>query len=101
MASEIIITIHQISWFCRLQGNFKNLEIWYAECSWGDAKTIQPGIWSALGRDISEKYSIVYTSACIEEERNGRNISHTYSKYGSHSHTWNDEDNAFDYQLDQ
>ena len=28
-------------------------------------------------------------------------ISHTYFKDVSHSHYWNDEDNDFDYQLDQ
>ena len=43
----------------------------------------------------------MYTSACIEEAIIGRNISHIDSKYGSHSHSWNDEDHAFDYQLDQ
>ena len=31
----------------------------------------------------------------------GRTLSHTDSKDGSHSHSWNDEDHAFDYQLDQ
>ena len=43
----------------------------------------------------------MYTSVCIEEAILGRNLSHIYSKYGSHSHSWNDEDHAFDYQLDQ
>ena len=56
---------------------------------------------TAHGSDISEKQRIVYTSACIEEERMGRNISHTDSKDSSHSHSWNDEDHAFDYKLDQ
>ena len=43
----------------------------------------------------------MYTSACIEEARIGRTVSHTDSKNGSHSHYWNDEDHAFEYQLDQ
>ena len=43
----------------------------------------------------------MYTYACIEEERIGRTLSHTYIKYGSHINSWNDEDHAFDYQLDQ
>ena len=43
----------------------------------------------------------MYKSACIEEERIGRTISHKDSKDGSHSQTWNDEDHDFDYQLDQ
>ena len=71
------------------------------EPSWGDVKKIKSGNRSAPGSDISEKQSIVYKSACIEEERIGRNLSHTESNYGSHSHTWNDVDHAFYYQLDQ
>ena len=43
----------------------------------------------------------MYTSACIEEARIGRALSHKDTEYGSHSHTWNDENQAFDYQLDQ
>ena len=43
----------------------------------------------------------MYTSACIEESRIGRTLSHTDSNDGAHSHTWNYEDQAFDYQLDQ
>ena len=56
---------------------------------------------SALISDISEKHSIVYTSACIEEARIGRTLSNTDIKDGSHSHSCNDEDHAFYYQLDQ
>ena len=37
-----------------------------AYCSWGDVKTIKSDKISALGSDISEKQSIVYTSTCIE-----------------------------------
>ena len=43
----------------------------------------------------------MYTSACIEYTINGRNISQTGSKDSPHSHYWNYEDNAFDYQLYQ
>ena len=43
----------------------------------------------------------MYTSACVEEARIGRTLSHTDSKNGSHSHSWNDEDQDFDYQLYQ
>ena len=80
---------------CRVTS--KMLGIGYTECSWGDVKTIKPGNISAIGRDISEKHSIVYISDCIEESRIGRTLSHTYSKDGSHSSSWNDEDHAFDY----
>ena len=43
----------------------------------------------------------MYTSDSIEEARIVWNLSHTDSKDGSHSYSWNDEDHAFDYQLDQ
>ena len=86
---------------CSLQGNFKNLGIGSAERSWGDVKTIKPGKRSDLGSDISEKQNIVYTYVCIEEARIGRTLSHTDTINGSHSHTCNDEDQAFDYQFDQ
>ena len=84
-----------------MQGNFKNIGIGSSELSWDDVKIIKSGKRSAFGSNISEKQIIVYTSACIEEARIGRTLSHTDSNDGSHSHTWNDEDQAFDYQLDQ
>ena len=40
-------------------------------------------------------------SASIEEASIGRTLSHIDINDGSHSHTWNDEDQAFDFQLDQ
>ena len=43
----------------------------------------------------------MYTYACIEETRIRRTLSHTDSKDGSHINSWNDEDHAFDYHLDQ
>ena len=43
----------------------------------------------------------MYTSVFIEEASIGRTLYHTDNKNGSHSHSWNDEDHAFDYQLDQ
>ena len=67
----------------------------------GDVKTIKSGKRSALCSDISERQSIVYTSACIEEARIGRSLSDKDTNNSSHSHTWNDDDQAFDYQLDQ
>ena len=72
-----------------------------AERSWGNVKTIKSGKISALGSDISEKQSILYTYECIEEARIGRTLSHTDSKDGSHIHSWNDYDHYFDYKLDQ
>ena len=101
MASEILITIHQSSWFCSLQGNFKILGIGSSERSWGDVKKIKSGKRSALGSDISGRQIIVYTSACIEEARIGKSVPHKDTNNGSHIHTCNDEDQAFNYQLDQ
>ena len=43
----------------------------------------------------------MYKSACTKEAIIGRNLSNTDSKDGSHSQSWNDEDNAFEYQLYQ
>ena len=101
MASEILITIHQSSWFVACILTSKPFGIGFAERSWGDVKIIKSGKISSLGSENSEKQSFVYTSACIEEERIGRTLSQTDSKDGSHSHTWNDWDHAFDYQLYQ
>ena len=72
-----------------------------AERSWGDVKTIKLGKRSALVSEISDKQSIVYTSVCIKESRIGGDLPHTDIKDVSHSHSWNDEDHTFDYQLDQ
>ena len=43
----------------------------------------------------------MYSSACIEEARIGRTPAHKDTNNSSHSQTSNDEDQAFDYQLDQ
>ena len=43
----------------------------------------------------------MYIYDFIEETRMWRTLSHKYSKDGSHSHSWNYEDHAFDYKLDQ
>ena len=64
------------------------------ERSWGDVKTIKPVIISSLGSDLYKKQIIVYPSACIEKEIIGRDLFHTYSKDGTHSYSWNDEDHA-------
>ena len=84
---------------CRVTS--KILGIGSAERSWGDVKTIKSGKRSAHGSDISDKHSIVYRSACIEEAIIGRSISDTDTNTGSHSHSCNDDDQEFDYQLYQ
>ena len=65
----------------------KILGIGSADRLWGDVKTIKSGKSSALGSDISEKQSILYTYACIEESIIGRTLSHTDSKDGSYGHS--------------
>ena len=49
---------------CRITS--KVLGIGAEERSWGDLKTIKSWKGSAIRSDVSEKQSIVYTSACIE-----------------------------------
>ena len=98
---KILLTVHQSSWFCSLQGNFKTIGIGSAQSSRGIVKTIKSGNKSSLGNEISEKQSIFYTSEYFEEARIRKTLYHTYIKDGSHSDSCNDEDHAFDYQLDQ
>ena len=62
MASETLFTIHQSPWFLAYRVTLKMLVIGSAECSWGEVKSIKSGNTSALGSEISEKLSIVYTS---------------------------------------
>ena len=37
----------------------------------------------------------------LKKQGIGRSLSDIDTNNGSHSHTWNDDDQAFDYQLDQ
>ena len=43
----------------------------------------------------------MYSYACVEEAIIGRNISNTNIKDGSRSHSWNDKNHTFDYQLNK
>ena len=45
------------------------LDIGAAEHSWGDITTIKSGKISDISSDVSEKQSIIYTSACIESDK--------------------------------
>ena len=84
---------------CRVTSKF--LGIGAADRSWGDVKTIKSGKRSAISSDVSEKQSIVYKSACIESTRIEQYSSdkQLYDNYSSH--TWNEEDDAFDHQLEK
>ena len=52
---------------CRVTSKF--LGIGAAERPWGDVNTIKSGKRSTISSDVSEKQSIVYTSACVESAR--------------------------------
>ena len=62
---------------CQVTSNF--LGIGASERSWGDVKTIKSGKRSAISSDVSEKQSIVYTSACIDQlELNNTNQTNNF-----------------------
>ena len=84
---------------CRVTSKF--LGIGTAERSWGDIKTIKYGKRCAISSDVSEKQSIVYTSTCIESARIEQYQSDKQIYDNFSSHTWNEEDNAFDNQLNK
>ena len=64
-------------------------------------KTIKSGKRSAISSDVSEKQSIVYTSACIESDRIVKYQADKQLYDNISSHTWNEEVDAFDHQLDE
>ena len=82
---------------CRVTS--KVLGICVAERSWGDVNIIKSRKRSAIISDVSEKQSIVYTSACIESARIEQYHSDRQIYDNSSSHTWNEEGDAFDQQL--
>ena len=67
----------------------------------GDVKTIKYGKISAISSDVSEKQSIVYTPACIESARIERYHYEKQLNEMFSSHTWNEDDDAFDNQLEK
>ena len=84
---------------CRVTS--KVLGIGAAERFWGDVKTIKSGKRYAINSDVSEKQGIVYTSACIESARIEQYQSDEQLYDNCSSHTWNEEYDAFDNQLDK
>ena len=68
----------------------KVLGIGAAEQSWGDVKTIKYGKRSAISSDVSEKHSIVYTSACIESTKLEQYQSDKQLYDNTSSYTWNE-----------
>ena len=71
------------------------------ERSWGNVKTIKSRKRSAISSDVSEKQSIVYTSTCIESARIEQYHSDKQFNDNCSGHTWNEEYDAFDQQLDK
>ena len=56
---------------------------------------------SAISSDVSEKQSIVYTSACIESARIEKYQADKKLYDNISIHSWNEQDDAFDQQLDK
>ena len=79
----------------------KVLGIGSAERSWCDVNIIKYRKRSAISSDVSEKQSIVYTCACIESARIEQYQSDKQLYDNTSSHTCNEEDDAFDHQLDK
>ena len=92
--------INVLGFFARRVAS-KFLGIDSSERSWVDAKTIKSGKISAIISDVSEKQSIVYKSACIESARTEQYHSDKIINENCPSHTWNEEDDAFDQQLEK
>ena len=65
MAFKIFTSLRHVLGFVACRVTSKGLGIGAAERSWGHVKTIKSGKISAIRNDVSEKHSIVYTSACI------------------------------------
>ena len=84
---------------CRFTPKF--LGIGASECSWGDVNTIKSGKRSAISSDVSEKQIIVYTYACIESAIIEKYHSDKQLNENCSSHTWNEEDDTFDHQLEK
>ena len=72
-----------------------------AESSWGDVKKIKSEKRSAIISDVSDKQSIVYTSACIESAIVEQYHSYKELNDNFSSRTWNEEDDDFDQQLEK
>ena len=81
---------------CRVTS--KVIGIGAVERSWGGIKTIKSGKRSDISSDVSEKYSIVYTSACIESAIFEQYHWEKQLNESCSSHTCNEEDDAFDHQ---
>ena len=79
----------------------KFLGVGAAERSWGDVKTIKSGKGSAISSDVSEKQSIVYTSTCIESAWIEQYQSEKQLYENCSSHTWNEEDDALDLNVEK
>ena len=84
------LTFTKILGFVACRVTSKVLGIGAAERSWGEVKTIKSGKRSTISSDVSEKQSIVYTSACIESARIEQYHSEKKLYYNCSSHTWNE-----------
>ena len=84
---------------CRVTS--KVLGIGAEDLSLGDIKIIKSGKRSVIINDVSDKHSIVYTSACIESAIIQNIVQTNNLMKKNSSHTWNEEDDAFDNQFEK
>ena len=96
-----LLTCTKVLGFVACRVTSKVLGIGAAERFWGDVKTIKYGKISSISSDVSEKQSIVYKSACIKSARIEQYHSDKQLYDICSSHTWNEEYDAFDHQLDK
>ena len=101
MVSKIFIYLHQGSWFCSMWSHIKGYWCWYTGEFSVDLNIIKYGEFSAISSDISKKQIIVYTSACIESDRIEKYHSDKQLHDNCSSHTWNEDDDAFDKRLEK
>ena len=101
MTSKNSLLFTKVLGFVACRVTSKVLGVGAEERSCGDVKTIKHGKISAISSDVSEKQSFVYTYACIESARIEQYQSDKQLYENFSSHTWNEEDDAFDCQLDK
>ncbi len=69
MAREVFSSIYSCVGICRVSCNIKLCGIGPAERSWGGVKQIKDGVRSHMGAESTEKRSVIYVTAKIQESR--------------------------------
>ena len=84
-----------------MQIHIKGSWNWFRRALLGDVKNIKFGKRSPISSDVSEEQSNVYTSTYIESDIIERYNSDKQLNSNLLSHTWNEEYDAFDQQLEK